>query len=129
MDRSETEGFIKRFYAARIAGDMAALSDAFAEDARLQVAGSPEFSILATTAEGRDSVMALLQTMTDTFALEDFAIRDLLIEGGRAAVRWKAAVNVITAGQTYETELADFIELKDGKIVSFTEFLDTALAG
>ena len=129
MDRGETESFIKRFYAARIAGDMAALSDAFAEDARLQVAGSPEFSILATTAEGRDSVMALLQTMTDTFALEDFAIRDLLIEGGRAAVRWKAAVNVITAGQTYETELADFIELKDGKIVSFTEFLDTALAG
>ena len=60
---------------------------------------------------------------------EDFTILDLLIDRATVAVRWKATVNVVTSGQTYETELADFIEMKDGKIVSFVEFLDTALAG
>jgi len=129
MDRNETESFIERFYAARVEGDMAALAEAFAGDARFQIAGSPEFSILATTAEGHEGVMALLQTMTDTFVLEDFTILDLLIDRATVAVRWKATVNVVTSGQTYETELADFIEMKDGKIVSFVEFLDTALAG
>lgn len=129
MDRSETESFIKNFYAARVDGDMEALGAFFAPGATFTVAGSPEFSILATTAEGHEAVMTLFQTMTDSFALEDFAILDLLVDGGKAAIRWRASVNVITAGQTYDTELADFLEIEDGKVVSFTEFLDTALAG
>jgi ketosteroid isomerase-like protein len=129
MERSETEAFIKTLYAARVGGDMETLAGACAADAKFQIAGSPEFSILATAAEGHEGVMALLQTMTDSFALEDFTVLDLLIDGGKVAVRWRATVNVFTAGQTYETELADILEIKDGKVVAFTEFLDTALAG
>lgn len=129
MDRSEIESFIEKFYAARVDGDMDALGEAFSAGAKFTVAGSPEFSILATTAVGQKGVMALLQTMTDTFALEDFEIVDMLIDGNKAAVRWRATAHLVTSGQSYETELADFIEIKDGKVVSFTEFLDTALAG
>lgn len=129
MDESETEAFIKTLYAARVDGDMDGLGAAFADDARFQIAGSPEASMLATFVEGRDGVMGLIQTMVDSFALEDFAILDLLVDGNKAAVRWRATIHQVTSGETYETELADFIEIKDGKIVSFVEFLDTALAG
>lgn len=129
MDRSETERFIKSLYVARVDGDLAALSAAFAEDAVFKIAGSPEVSMLATTAEGHEAIRTLLQTMTDTFVLEDFTILDLLVAEGQTAVRWRATVNVVTAGQTYETEVADFIELKDDQVISFVEFLDTALAG
>ena len=129
MDRSETEVFIRGLYDARVNGDMDALGNAFAEDARFQVAGSPEVSMLATFVEGHDGVMSLIQTMVDSFVLEDFAIADLLIEGNKAAIRWRATIHQPGSGETYETELADFIEIKDGKVVSFIEFLDTALAG
>ncbi len=129
MDRSETEAFIKTLYAARVDGDMDGLGRAFTDDARFQIAGSPEVSMLATSVEGHDGVMSLIRTMVDSFVMEDFAILDLLIEGNKAAVRWRATIHQAGSGQTYETELADFIELKDGKIVSFVEFLDTALAG
>lgn len=129
MDCSETEAFIKRLYAARVEGDMDGLAEAFASDAKFQVAGSPEASMLATSIEGHDGVMGLIQTMVDSFALEDFAILDLLIDGDKAAVRWRATINNVTSGDTYTTELADFIELRDGKVTAFTEFLDTALAG
>jgi len=128
-DRSETEAFIKKFYAARIDGDMETLAKSFAGDARFQISGSPAASMLATFIEGHDGVMGLIQTIVDSFALEDFKILDLLIDGDKVAVRWRATVNQVTSGETYETELADFIEMKDGKVVSFTEFLDTALAG
>jgi len=128
MDRSETEAFIRQLYAARIDGDLAALGKAFAENAKFQVAGSTDFSMLATVAEGHDGVMGLLQTMVDSLALEDFTILDLLIDGDKAAVRWRATVHLVTSGQTLSTELADFIEIADGKVVAFIEFLDTALA-
>ncbi len=129
MDRNETEEFVKKLYAARVDGDMEALAEAFAEDARFQVAGSPEASMLATFIEGHDGVMALIRTMVDSFALEDFTILDLVVEGNKVAIRWGATVRNVSSGDVYTTELADFIELKDGKVKTFIEFLDTALAG
>jgi ketosteroid isomerase-like protein len=39
-------------------------------------------------------------------------------------VRFRAA----STGDLFETEVADFIEVKDGRIVSLTKFCDTALA-
>jgi ketosteroid isomerase-like protein len=129
MDRSEIEAFIKKFYAARVEGDLEALGRAFAADAKFQVAGSPEVSMLATAVEGHDDVMSLVRTMVDSFSLEDFRILDLLIDGGKVAVRWRASIHQVGSGETHETELADFIEVRDGKVASFIEFLDTALAG
>ncbi len=69
MDRKEAEEFVRQLCAARVDGDMAALAEAVAEDARFQVAGSPEASMLATFIEGHDGVMALIRTMVDSFAL------------------------------------------------------------
>jgi len=129
MDRSETEAVIKALYGARAAGDMDALATAFADTATFQIAGSPEASMLATIAEGHEGVMGLFQTMTDSFELEDVTILDLLVDGGKAAVRWRATVHLVTSGGTYTTEVADFLEIRDGKVVSLIEFLDTALAG
>jgi len=128
-DRSEIEAFVKKLYAARVNGDMDALSGAFAEHAKFQIAGSPEVSMLATLAEGHDGVMSLMQTIADSLAFEDFAMLDLVIDGNKAAVRWRATVHQVASGQTFTTELADFIVIEDGKVVSFIEFLDTALAG
>ncbi len=84
--------------------------------------------MLAAVAEGHETIMSLMRTITDTFSLSDVKILDLLVDGNKAAVRWRATVNVMTTGQTVTTELAAFIQIADGKVVSFVEFLDTALA-
>jgi ketosteroid isomerase-like protein len=129
MDRSEMETFIKKLYAARVDADMAALDEAFADNAKFQISGSPEASMVATFTEGREGVMGLIQMIVDIFDLSDFTILDLLIDGNKAAVRWRAAVTRADTGETFTTELADFLEIEDGKVVSFVQFLDTALAG
>jgi ketosteroid isomerase-like protein len=128
MDRSGIEALVKKLYAARVDGDMDALSQAFAENATFQIAGSPEYSMLSSLAEGHETVMSLMRTIVDTFSLSDVAILDLLIDGNKAAVRWRATVNVMTTGQTVTTEIGAFIEIADGKVVSLIEFVDTALA-
>jgi ketosteroid isomerase-like protein len=128
MDRSEIEGLVKKLYAARVDGDIDALSQLFAENATFQIAGSPEYSMLASLAEGYETVISLMRTITDTFSLSDVAILDLLVDGNKAAVRWRATVHVMTTGQTVTTDIAAFIEVADGKVVSLIEFVDTALA-
>jgi ketosteroid isomerase-like protein len=128
MDRTEIEAFVRKLYAARVDGDIDALSQLFAEDAVFQIAGSPEYSMLASLAEGHGTVMSLMRTIVDTFSLSDVAILDLLVDGNKAAVRWRATVHVMTTGQTVTTEIAAFIEIVGGKVVSLIEFVDTALA-
>jgi ketosteroid isomerase-like protein len=128
MDRTEIEAFVRKLYAARVDGDIDALSQLFAEDAVFQIAGSPEYSMLASLAEGHETVMSLMRTIVDTFSLSDVAILDFLVDGNKAAVRWRATVHVMTTGQTVTTEIAAFIEIVGGKVVSLIEFVDTALA-
>lgn len=52
----------------------------------------------------------------------------MLIDGNKAAVRWRATIHHTGTEQPFTTELADFIEVANGEVVSFTEYLDTALA-
>jgi ketosteroid isomerase-like protein len=129
MNRDEIKAFVLQIYDARVEGDMDALAAVFADDAKFQIAGSPEHSMLATAVEGHEGVMGLMQTIVDSLDLENFTILDLIVEDNKVAVRWRATVHLVTSGDTYPTELADFIEIRDNKVVSYTEFLDTALAG
>lgn len=129
MDSSEFEAFLKSFYAARIEGEVEALGGMFAEDAYFRIVGSPEFSMLATSVQGRKGITGLFRTISDSFALDTFSIEDLLMDRNKAAVRWSARVQNITSGDSFTTELADFIQIDGRKIISLSEFLDTALAG
>jgi ketosteroid isomerase-like protein len=129
MNRDGIEAFVLGLYNARVTGDMDVLAGIFAGDATFQIAGSPGHSLLATVAEGHEGVMALLQTIVDTLELENLTILDLLVEDNKVAVRWRATVHQVTSGEIHTSELADFIEIRNGKVVSFIEFLDTALAG
>jgi len=52
----------------------------------------------------------------------------MLIDGSKAAVQWRAKIRSAVTGETVETDLFDLIELEGGRIKSFFEFCDTALA-
>jgi ketosteroid isomerase-like protein len=52
----------------------------------------------------------------------------MLIDGNAAAVHWRAKFRSNINGQTVETDLFDLVELEDGRVTSFLEFCDTALA-
>jgi ketosteroid isomerase-like protein len=126
IDRREIESLIKSLYAARTAGDIETIGALFAQDATFQVAGSPEASPMPTSIKGHAGIMSLTQSMMDSFELSDFSILDLLIDGNKAAVRWKVTVHHVGTAQSFTTELANFIEVSNHEIVSFVEFLDTA---
>jgi ketosteroid isomerase-like protein len=126
-DRAQMEKTLRETYAARKRGDLDALGAIFAPHARFQMAGS-NVSPIAQKVVGAAEYRPLLAGMIKTFELLDYTIVRMLIDGNAAAVQWHAKMRSSVTGQTVETDLFDLIEMEDGRIASFLEFCDTALA-
>jgi len=125
-DRTQIERTLREAYAARQRGDVDKVLDLFAPDARFVVAGAAAITPMAMLVEGTGQLRTALDGMVKTFVLLDYEIVDLLIDGDRAAVHWRARIKSSVTGETLETELCDLIEVKGGRIASFREFCDTA---
>jgi ketosteroid isomerase-like protein len=125
--RQDIERTLRDAYAARQRGDLDAIGRIFAPHARFQMAGS-NASPVAARAEGAEQYRPLLAGMIKTFEILDHKIEAILIDGSKAAVQWHAKMRSTVTGQTVETDLFDLIEIEDGRIKSFYEFCDTALA-
>ena len=121
-DRHETEQLLRDLYAARVKGDVGAVYEKFTPSARFQIAGASHSTPVAVTAVGASEYRPLLAIMMKTFKLSDEEIMSLLIDGTKAAVHWRAKIFSRLTGTTVLTELVDMIEMRDGKIGSYTEF-------
>jgi ketosteroid isomerase-like protein len=125
--REDMERTLRDAYAARQRGDLDALGCLFAPHARFQMAGSSA-SPIATLVEGAEQYRPLLAGMIKTFEVLDHKIVSMLIDGSKAAVQWRAKMRSSVTGETVDTDLFDLIEMEGGRITSFLEFCDTALA-
>jgi ketosteroid isomerase-like protein len=125
--REDIERTLRDVYAARQRGDLDAIGRIFAPHARFQMAGS-NASPVAVRVEGAEQYRPLLAGMMKTFEVLDHQIVSMLIDGSKAAVQWRARMRSTVTGETVETDLFDLIEMEDGRIRSFLEFCDTALA-
>jgi ketosteroid isomerase-like protein len=126
-DRSSIEKLLHEAYAARVRGDIETIGRIFADNARFEVAGSSQVSAIPARVEGAQ-IRPLISQMIKTFQMSDFRILSMVIEGSKAAVHWRVKVRSSVTGETADTQLIDIVEVKDGRIVSFVEFCDTALA-
>lgn len=127
-DRQAVENLLEELYAARVRGDLDAVARLFAANATFQVAGTDDASPLPTLVKGNAGIKSLMQGMIANFEVSDFTVLEMLIDGPSAAVRWQATFMYTKTGRMFTTELADFITVAGGQVVSFIEFLDTALA-
>jgi ketosteroid isomerase-like protein len=125
--RDDIERTLRDAYAARQRGDLDALGRIFAPHARFQMAGS-NASPIAVRVDCADAYRPLLAGMIKTFEVVDHQIVSMLMDGSKAAVQWRAKMRSTVTGETVETDLCDVIEMEDGRIRSFFEFCDTALA-
>jgi ketosteroid isomerase-like protein len=123
IERVEIERLLLELYAARVRGDLAAVCATFTNDANFQVAGaSSNASPIAMKAVGVGEFRPLLAIMIKSFKLTEQTILTMLIDGTKAAVHWRAKVHSRITGTTVLTELVDLVEVKNGRIGSYTEF-------
>jgi ketosteroid isomerase-like protein len=127
MTRAEMEQLIRKLYAARVAGDVEAIMAWAAPDVHFALAGDPTASPVAGRLTGADKLRPQLVQLIQAFTFHRYDITTLLVEGSRAAVRAKAKITSVRSGATVDMELTDFIEVEDGRVVSFVQFCDTAM--
>jgi ketosteroid isomerase-like protein len=127
-ERQAIEDLLEELYAARVRGDLETVSSLFAANATFQVAGTDDASPMPTLVKGNAAITSLMQSMITNFEISDFTVLEMLIDGASVAVRWQATFLYTKTGRMFTSELADFITIANGKVVSFIEFLDTALA-
>jgi ketosteroid isomerase-like protein len=121
-DREEIDSLLRGLYAARLHGDLDAVCKTFADDAVFQIAGAGQVSPVSNRAVGVGEFRPLLAVMIKSFRLRDQVILDLLIDGTKAAVHWRAGVHSRITGTMALTEFVSLVDVRNGRIASYLEF-------
>jgi ketosteroid isomerase-like protein len=129
MTRAEIEGIIRKLYAARVAGDISAIMPYATPDVEFVLVGDPGASPVAGRLRGADALRPQLEKLFAVFKFHSYEIVSLVVEGSNAAVRARGTLTSTITGITADMEFGDFFTFKDGRVTSFVQFCDTALAG
>lgn len=122
-DRLEVERLLRELYDARVRGSLDDVCRVFSDDAIFQIAGAGHVSPIVSRSVGVAQFRPLLNLMIRTFKLSDFAILVMIIDGMRAAVQWEAWVYSRISGTSVFTQLVDLVEIRNARIIAYTEFL------
>jgi ketosteroid isomerase-like protein len=120
--QSAVQARLRELYAARVSGDLAAVCACFHDEACLRFAGASGTHPISVAARGAGEFRHLLAIMLKSFTLSEFATISTLIDGQRAAAHWRAKIHSRITGTIVPTEFADLIEMREGRIASYTEF-------
>ncbi len=88
-----------------------------------QGGGNLEFSC---DRHSRDEVGSYFRDMCSTWEMIHYTPDEFIAEGERVAVLGVCAWKHRATGRSFSTPKADFFRFRDGKIISFREFFDTA---
>jgi ketosteroid isomerase-like protein len=121
-ERVVAERLIRDLHAARVRGDLAALCRLFADDGHFEIRGASADKPIAISAAGLSEFRPWLSMMVKVFRLSEYALLSLVVEWPLAAARWRVDIFSKVTGVTVPTELVDLVELRDDRIVSYSEF-------
>jgi ketosteroid isomerase-like protein len=119
-DRSEIDRLLRGLYDARLRGDLDGVCRVFSEDAKFRIAGVSHHAVVAV---GVGEIRQWIALLIKTFQLNDHAVLAVIIDEDKAAVQWKADIFSRITGLSVPTDVVDLIELRNERIVSYTEFL------
>jgi ketosteroid isomerase-like protein len=129
ISRVEFENLLQKLYAARTAGHLDELCSIFAADAVFEMSGASHAKPIAIRATGSGEFRPWLSLLLRTFRVTDQQLVTVIIDGSKAAVRWRANIHSKITGAKVLTELVDLIEVKDDQIISYIEFFNGSTAG
>ena len=124
LDKATILRTIDEAYATRARGKKEELAKLWAPGATFRLVATDMPSAVPT---GSADPLESVNTLIDLFTFKKHERLDAIVEGNAAAVLW--AVEIATpSGKSAKTELYDLWKFSpDGKVISMTQFADTAL--
>ena len=122
---SDNLDVIRQGYGAFGRGDINALLELFDEQINWVTPGPPE---LATSGRrtGRQEVAEFFASVNKVFDIQRFQPKEFIAQGDRVVVLGDETAGVRATGKLLELDWVHVFTLRDGKVVAFQEFFDTA---
>jgi ketosteroid isomerase-like protein len=116
---------IRRGYDAFGRGDINTLLESFDEQVSWVTPGPPE---LATSGRrtGRQEVAEFFVSVNELFDIQRFEPKDFLAQGDRVVVVGSETARARSTGNVIEVDWVHVFTMRNGKVVAFQEFFDTA---
>jgi ketosteroid isomerase-like protein len=126
MTRSEIESFVRELYQSRLSNDVEKCLGHFTQSSSFRIAGSTETSSIARVARSIPSIRKQIEELIRVWQWRAVDQRALIIDGYQVAVHYSVTATFTPSGQTVTTEVVDLLTVEDSKVVTFTQFIDTA---
>lgn len=117
--------FIKSLYAAFKRGDVQMQLDAFTDQTTWQLYG-PEDFFLCGLRKGKQEILDFLQKLMSTLDVKESVQHQFFADGDTVVVLGYVHSVVKATGKHFKSEYVHVYKVKDRKMLSYREFLDTA---
>ncbi|MEO3470815.1 nuclear transport factor 2 family protein [Roseomonas sp. CAU 1739] len=117
---------VDALYAAYLAGDMASVIGAMAEDVRWVSGEDTASAPWSGERIGREGVQAYFAALAAECRILDYRIGQIIVDGDWAAVTATVRARFHRSGMEQELDKVDVLRLRDGQVAEFREYYDTS---
>ena len=125
MSEQDNLRIVQEGYADFARGDVQTLLGKFADDIEWVIPGSKN-NPLAGTYKGRNRVAEFFKLLSDLTEISTFEPREFVAQGDKVVVLGRETGRVKSTGRGFQSDWAMAFTLRNGKIVKFQEYTDTA---
>ena len=125
MSEQQNVEVVRRGYEAFGRGDLNALLALFDEQIEWVSPGPPELPTSGRR-RGRQAVAEFFKAVNDTFDIQRFEPKEFIAQGDRVVVLGEDTSRIKATGKALESAWAHAFVLRNGKVVSFHEYIDTS---
>ena len=116
---------IRRGYEAFGRGDINALLESFDEQIQWLTPGPSELPTSGRRT-GRQAVAQFFTAVNDAFDIQRFEPKEFIAQGDRIVVLGSETARVKSTGRVLDLDWVHVFAMRNGKVVAFQEFFDTA---
>jgi uncharacterized protein len=125
MSEQQNAELVKSVYDAFGRGDLAFILDRLAEDVDWALEG-PAIIPYAGKRKGVAQVKQFFEALASTQTDNKLTVGPLVAQGDQVCMHGRFAATVISTGKSFDSAVAHFFTVRDGKISAFLDFVDTA---
>jgi ketosteroid isomerase-like protein len=125
MSEQENTTLVQQAYGHFQSGDIPAVLDLLSEDIQWMTAPVQGVPVSGTW-RGREQVGQFFETLSDIQEGRRFEPREFIAQDDRVVALGNYAWNVKATGKGWESDFAHVFRVRDGKLMRFQEYADTA---
>jgi ketosteroid isomerase-like protein len=125
MSEDTTRAVVTDLYAAYGRRDFDRVAELIDDDIDWIIYGPMQVFPFAGHRQGRPAVLEALGRIAKDYVLESYTPQVIVVDGDRAAVMSDVAFKQRSTDRTLRFHIANFLRIRDGRLVEFREFANT----